>query len=90
MIGKVLTQSTSVILLDEPTAFLDYSNRKKVLKLLRDLALIKEKLIVVSSHDIDLCMDYADEIIAIDSHDKQLLHFDTPFIKKEIIDLIFD
>ncbi len=90
MIGKAITQSTSVILLDEPTAFLDYSNRKKVLKLLSNLASIEDKLIVVSSHDIELCMEYADEIIAVDNQHKKLLKFNSPFDKKEIIGLIFD
>ncbi len=90
MIGKVLTQSTSVILLDEPTAFLDYSNRKIVLKLLSNLASIEDKLIVVSSHDIELCIEYADEIIAVDSKHRKLLKFDNPFDKQAIIDLIFD
>lgn len=90
MIGKVLTQSTEVILLDEPTAFLDYSNRKKVLRLLKDLAKQQEKLIIVSSHDIELCMEYADEIIAIHSDRKELIRFDSPFEKEKIIDAIFD
>lgn len=90
MIGKVLAQSTKAILLDEPTAFLDYSNRKKVLTLLKDLAKKEDKLIIVSSHDIELCMNYADAIIAIDSSKKSLLTFDKPFQKDKIIELIFD
>lgn len=90
MIGKVLTQSTDAILLDEPTAFLDYSNRIKILKLLKDLAELKEKLIIVSSHDIELCMEYADEIIAIESTKKEMIRFELPFDKHSIIDQIFD
>ena len=90
MIGKVLAQSTDVVLLDEPTAFLDYSNRKKVLNLLKDLAHEQNKLIIVSSHDIELCMEYADEIIAIHAEKKELVQFNSPFDRKQIVDLIFD
>jgi ABC-type cobalamin/Fe3+-siderophores transport system ATPase subunit len=46
-----------VILLDEPTAFLDYINRKKLLELLVRLAGDKKKCIVLSTHDLDLCLD---------------------------------
>jgi iron complex transport system ATP-binding protein len=90
MIGKVLAQSTQAILLDEPTAFLDYTNRKKVLSLLKELSQKEKKLIVVSSHDLELCMSYADEIIAIDANKKKLLKFTVPFEKDAIVDLIFD
>jgi iron complex transport system ATP-binding protein len=90
MIGKALAQSTEVMLLDEPTAFLDYSNRKKVLTILSRLAKQEKKLIIISSHDIELCMNYAHEIIAIDQKTKSLIHFNAPFQPKDIIDRIFE
>jgi len=90
MIGKALAQSTEVILLDEPTAFLDYTNRKKVLSILSDLAKEENKLIIISSHDLELCMQYAQEIIAIDQKTKSLLHFNSPFQPKRIIQRIFE
>lgn len=90
MIGKALAQSTRIILLDEPTAFLDYSNRKKVLQLLKDLSEQENKLILVSSHDIELCFSYADRIIAVDQKRKKLQEFLPPYSKKEIVNQIFE
>ncbi len=56
-VGRAFVQETSVILLDEPTAFLDYMNRKLLLELLVRLAREKKKCIVLSTHDLDLCLD---------------------------------
>lgn len=90
MIGKALAQETSSVLLDEPTAFLDYSNRKKVLQLLKDLSHQENKLILVSSHDIELCLEYADRIIAIEQEQQSLKTFTPPYEKEKIVKLIFD
>jgi len=56
-VGRAFVQETPIILLDEPTAFLDYINRKKLLELLLRLAREKSKCIVLSSHDLELCLD---------------------------------
>ena len=56
-VGRAFVQETPVILLDEPTAFLDYINRKKLLELLVRLAGDMKKCIVLSTHDLDLCLD---------------------------------
>jgi iron complex transport system ATP-binding protein len=56
-VGRAFVQETPVILLDEPTAFLDYINRKLLLELLVRLAREKKKCIVLSTHDLDLCLD---------------------------------
>jgi len=56
-VGRAFVQETPVILLDEPTAFLDYINRKNLLELLVRLATDKNKCIVLSTHDLDLCLD---------------------------------
>ena len=56
-VGRAFVQETPVILLDEPTAFLDYINRKLLLELLVWLAREKNTCIVLSTHDLDLCLD---------------------------------
>lgn len=56
-VGRAFIQETPVILLDEPTAFLDYINRKLLLELLVRLAREKKKCILLSTHDLDLCLD---------------------------------
>jgi len=89
MIGKALAQDSKLMVLDEPTAFLDYNNKRKIMYLLHDLAKKNKQLIFISSHDIELCFDYCNRIIAIDSHAKELIHFDTPFDKNEVIKSVF-
>jgi iron complex transport system ATP-binding protein len=58
MIAKSLAQQTPIIILDEPTAFLDYSSKHKLFEDLKNLCLTEKKLIIVSSHDIDLMQKY--------------------------------
>jgi len=58
MIAKSIAQETPIILLDEPTAFLDYTSKHKLFEDLKVLSLEEKKLIIVSSHDIDLMQKY--------------------------------
>jgi len=62
MIARALAQDTELILLDEPTAFLDLPNRYELVKLLRKLSVEKEKSVVFSTHDIDIAIREADKV----------------------------
>jgi len=62
MIARALAQQTEIIILDEPTAHLDTPNRLEIFNLLRDLAATSGKAILVSSHDIDTALHYADRM----------------------------
>lgn len=59
MIGRVLIQETPVILLDEPTAFLDFVAKEEILELLKSLAESSNKIVIFSSHDLALVNKYA-------------------------------
>lgn len=89
MIGKALAQETDIMILDEPTAFLDYNNRRKVLQLLKEIATKNEQLVFISSHDLELCFEYCNRVVAIDSKNKILLDFTAPFDKDEVIKKVF-
>lgn len=89
MIAKALVQETDCILLDEPTAFLDYSNKKQVMDVLLRIANEKQKILLLSTHDIELGMQYATSICAIDKSEKQLLTFEPPFSSEAIIQKVF-
>ena len=60
MIAKVLAQQCPVILLDEPTAFLDVTSRIETMALLHRLAVEQQKAILLSTHDLDLAIQMAD------------------------------
>ena len=62
MIAKALAQQTPVILLDEPTAFLDYPSRVEVMQLLLNIAHEEHKTVLLSTHDLDLALQTADRI----------------------------
>jgi iron complex transport system ATP-binding protein len=65
MIARVLAQDTPIILLDEPTAFLDFVARREVCELLADLTHRCGKTIVFSSHDLALVDEFADRRLEI-------------------------
>jgi iron complex transport system ATP-binding protein len=62
MIAKALAQQTPVIFLDEPTAFLDYPSKIAMMQLLRRLAHEQNKLILLSTHDLEIAFQTADNI----------------------------
>lgn len=66
MIAKALAQQTGVILLDEPTAFLDFVSRREVFLLLQRLAHEQGKAILLSTHEIALADTFADTIWLLD------------------------
>ena len=62
MIAKALAQQTPVVLLDEPTAFLDYPSRVEVMQLLLNIAHEEHKTVLLSTHDLDLDLQTADRL----------------------------
>ena len=62
MIAKALAQGTPVILLDEPTAFLDYKSKVEVLGLLARLAHETNKMVLLSTHDLEQAVHAADAL----------------------------
>lgn len=67
MIAKALAQHTPVIVLDEPTAFLDYPSKVAVMKTLARLAHDEGKTILMSTHDLELAAQLGDELIEIEN-----------------------
>lgn len=72
MIAKALVQDTPIILLDEPTAFLDYPSKVEIMQLLAQLAHQNNKTILLSTHDMELAFQVADYIWLFNK-DKQLI-----------------
>ena len=62
MIAKALAQQTSLIILDEPTAFLDFPSKVETLQMLRRLAHEQHKSILLSTHDVELALQIADQL----------------------------
>ena len=60
MIARALAQEPAVLLLDEPTAFLDLPRRVEIVQLLRRLAGASDRAVLLSTHDLDLALRCAD------------------------------
>ena len=73
MIARALAQDTPVILLDEPTAFLDLPNRYELCLLLKRLAQEEDKCILFSTHDLDIALSLCDAVALIDTPSLHLL-----------------
>jgi len=64
-IARALAQDTPVLLLDEPTSFLDLKHQVKIHDLLKAAQLEKGKTIVAITHDINLAAQYCDETLLL-------------------------
>lgn len=65
MIAKALAQQTPLIILDEPTAFLDLPSRIEILYLLKRLTQEENKTILLSTHDVEQSLSVADKLLLI-------------------------
>jgi len=64
-IARALAQNTTVLLLDEPTSFLDLKHQVGIYDLLKKMQLEKTKTIVAVTHDINLAIQYCDETLLL-------------------------
>lgn len=76
-IAKALIQETPIILLDEPTAFLDYPTKKEVMSLLRKIAKESNRLVIIASHDLDFCIEFCSRILIIEKQSKMLRSYES-------------
>ena len=80
MIAKAIAQNTPIIMLDEPTAFLDYPSKIELFSLLKRLAKAQKKAILFSSHDLELLLRYTDNLWIIAKN--------KPFVSGKSVELL--
>lgn len=66
MIARALAQEPAVLILDEPTAFLDLPRRIELMHLLRRVARHRKLAVLMSTHDLELALRYADDVWLLD------------------------
>jgi iron complex transport system ATP-binding protein len=69
-IARALAQEAQVMLLDEPTAFLDLPRRVELMSILRNLAHREHMGLLLSTHDLDLALRFADRLWMITTDGK--------------------
>lgn len=94
LIARALAQDTEIIILDEPTAHLDIHHTFKIFSLLKKLVQTTNKTILISTHEVNLAIQLADEFVLLSEEKlhsgtaKELIEqhaFDTLFPKELII-----
>jgi iron complex transport system ATP-binding protein len=74
-IAMALAQDPRILLLDEPTTFLDLSHQIELLDLLRDLNRTDGRTVVIVLHELNLAARYADDLVVM-SHGRVVAHGD--------------
>jgi len=65
LLARAICQDPELIVLDEPTSFLDIKYKLELLSILRNMAKKKDITVITSLHEIDLAMKIADKIICV-------------------------
>ena len=87
--ARALCQEPRLLLLDEPTAFLDIQHQVNILDLILGLNLEKELTILVASHDINLTAQYCQRLILIRQGQIETIGTPAQVIKEETIEKVF-
>jgi len=89
-IAMALAQETDILLLDEPTTFLDVSHQVEVLDLLTDLNASRGTTIVMVLHDINLAARYADHLFALKNGRVVASGAPSDVVTSELVREVFD
>ncbi|MBQ2627269.1 MAG: ABC transporter ATP-binding protein [Eubacterium sp.] len=65
LLARAICQEPEIIILDEPTSFLDVRHKLELLAILRNMAKQKGITVIMSLHEIDLAMKISDKIVCV-------------------------
>lgn len=88
LIARALAQDTDIIILDEPTAHLDLHHTIKIFSLLKKLVSETSKTIILSTHEVNLAIQFVNEIILF-AEDKIFTGNPTELITENAFDNLF-
>lgn len=72
-IARALAQDTPVLLLDEPTSYLDLRHQVQIYDLLKMMQIEKKKTIISVTHDINLAGQYCDEVLLLSDQNEYIM-----------------
>ena len=89
LIARCLVQEADIILLDEPTTYLDLNHQLEILELLKELNQKNKTTIVMVLHDLNLASKYSDYLLAM--KDGEIVKYGTPkeVFNKEMLENCF-
>lgn len=88
-IAMALAQETDVLLLDEPTTYLDLAHQVEVLDLVTDLNRKRGTTVAIVLHDLNLAARYADHVIAMKGGEIVALGDPTTVVTEELVRSVF-
>lgn len=90
LLARAICQEPQIIVLDEPTSFLDIRHKVELLKILQDMARTKKTTVIMSLHEIELAYKMSDKILCVKG--EQIEHFGTveEVFKENLIKDLFD
>ena len=90
LLARAICQEPQIIVLDEPTSFLDIRHKVELLKILQDMARIKKTTVIMSLHEIELAYKMSDKILCVKG--EQIEHFGTveEVFQEHLIKELFD
>ncbi len=88
-IARAFAQDTPILLLDEPTSFLDMKHQVGIYDLLKDAQTRQNKTIAAVTHDINLAVQYCDELLILSSDNNYIFGTPSEVLNSEQISKIF-
>lgn len=89
MLARAIAQQPKVMLLDEPTSFLDVNNKIELLSLLRKLAKEKHIAVIQSLHELDLAQRFSDKILCIKNKKADRIGIPDEIFSDDYIDKLY-
>ncbi len=89
-IARALAQQTPILLLDEPTSYLDFKHQVDIYDLLKDTQRQSSKTIIAVTHDINLAIEYCDKALLLRRDRKYILGDISQVFKRENIEDTFN
>ena len=89
LLARAICQEPEIIVLDEPTSFLDIRHKLELLSILRSMAKEKGITVIMSLHEIDLAQKVSDKVMCV--HGDHISNFGTPeeIFRTEIISELY-
>ncbi|MBR5390718.1 MAG: ABC transporter ATP-binding protein [Clostridia bacterium] len=89
LLARAICQEPEILVLDEPTSFLDIRHKLELLGILRSMAKEKGITVILSLHEIDLAQKISDKILCVNG--ETISHFGTPdeIFREEIINRLY-
>ncbi len=89
LIARALCQQTPVVILDEPTAFLDFRSKKEILELLAGVTRQLNKIVILSTHDVEAALQHCNKCWVMTEQNKFVEVAHSNNFTSEVMQLLF-